>query len=103
MRDKVRASKDWRLRNQHRGKLWAIAEPVGLLGYRLFEIEPATGDRTIVGGPLPRDPYTDAEAVPTFYAHASMPGLTSWAIPLLVGFLIGAAYMKGRLDGKVTA
>ena len=25
--------------------------------------------------------------VPAFYTHASLPGITSWGIPLLVGFL----------------
>ena len=65
-----------------------------------MEIDIVTGERTVLSQ---AHEYSAMQLVPSLYHTASMPGLGGWAIPLLVGFMIGASYMKGKYDGRVVA
>ena len=73
-------------------------------GYRLD----GTIGQSDAGGPQTADGYTlqgglwDVTAQAVSSAEL-VPGLTTWAALLLVGFLIGAAYMKGKFGSKVAA
>ena len=86
----------------------------------LFSVDPTSGDRVLIAASniafesaetamtiLVGSGYgirgEGLEVVPSLYHTASLPGLGGWAISLLVGFLIGASYMKGKYDGKVAA
>lgn len=64
----------------------------------ILRVDPATGDRTVVAGNGVGTTFGNLqptlEVVPSTVAVAS--ALQDWGIPLLVGFVLGVLYLRGR-------
>jgi len=89
----------------------------------LISVDPITGDRTVISAAASFSDNNGTQIMTILVGSgralsnghlaivppdpdpisAGLPGLTGWGIAILVGFLLGASYMKGKYDGRVAA